>query len=72
MQTPNQIQLDYAIEWLQCNEGAIEEYSSCKAVAEWLIWFVEQQNIKKAAKELDLPVKIIRARLVKHRSRPPE
>lgn len=63
MTKPTETELDLAIGWLRCNEGADGEAAACNRVADWIDAQMLDNRIRKAAREAGLPVAKVRARL---------
>lgn len=60
---PTSEQIGIAIEWLYENEGDGEEGAACQAVAEWLSEKLENDEVRKSARDAGVPVKLLRAKL---------
>lgn len=57
---PLDLQFDIAVQWLQVNEGDIEEHEACKAVANWIADQQFDGMVKRFAKEKGVSVVKVR------------
>ena len=63
MKMPPDDQIDFAIEWLRCNEGKDGEASACFAVANWLVEEKHERMLRQEARAGGVSVARLRARI---------
>jgi rubrerythrin len=63
MKKPTPEQIDFAITWLELNEGADGEGEGCKAVADWLAHMQREDYLRSEARKAGEPVARLRRKL---------
>lgn len=60
IKAPSAQEVHTAVDWLRINEGDCGEADECEAVAKWLLAWDDARDLRKAARDNRVPIRVLR------------